>query len=262
MISIESSPDRLQPRSRAFENYTSLTKTVDTNAYGAVSGRGICEQFSELDAARKTSNRSAELKRRHRSLSPPPFKQRKSKDKKIVKEQKSRLNQKTCLQNMEDLLECVLDWQIPKKQTPGNVRKSGMVGDKQQTIEAFYILSDVLVRYTISPFEPRTGETCIQAVAREAKRQIQVHSNGKSAIVLPTNSLMADAESSGGPLCMITPDHKPCLSAEPSACVYCRKQLRGAAFKRNLDNLERLSTKHGGTSSAASSSSKRRDGCR
>lgn len=237
MISIESSPDRLQPRSRALENYTSLAETVGTNAYGAVDGRGICEQSFELNAARKTSNRSAKRGRRHKFLSPPTFKRRESKNKKIVKEQESRRNQKTCLQNMEDLLECVLDWQIPKKQTPGNVKKSGMVGDKQQTMEAFYILSDVLLRYAISPFEPRTGETSIHAVAREAKHQIQVHLHGKSAIALPTKSLMADAESSGGPLCMITPDHAPCLPDRNSDCINCRKQRRRKAYEDNLQKV-------------------------
>lgn len=237
MIGIKSLSDQLQPGSRAIEKYTSPTEIVGTDAYGAVSGRRICEQSSKLDASRKKPNRSAQRERRHRVLSPTHCKQPKSKEKKIAKEQESRLKQARYLQYIEDFLECLLSWQAPTKQTPGNVKKSGMVGDKQQTMKAFCIFNDVLLRHAISPLEPRPGETCIQAVVGEAIRQIQIHICGKSSVVLPTYSLMAETEPLDVPQCTITPDHEPCLPDNTSACIRCRKQRRREVYEENLRRL-------------------------
>lgn len=248
MIGIESFPDRSQPGPRAIEKYTSPTEIVGTNAYGAVSGRRN-EQTSRLDGARKTPNRSAKRGRRYQSSSPPSPKQHKSKKRKIDREQESRLTQTTWFQNVEDFLECVLSWQAPKKQTPGNVKKSGMVGDKQQTMEAVSILCNVLVRHVISPLEPRSEETCIQAVVREVKHQIEIQPRGESSIALPKYSLMAEVESLHGPRCTFTPDHKPCLRDNTSACIRCRKQRRREVYE---DNLRRLLAGRGRASSAAS----------
>lgn len=248
MIGIGSLPDRSQPGPRVIEKYTSPTEIVGTNAYGAISGRRN-EQTSKLDGARKTPSRSAKRGRHYKSLPPPPPKQHKSKKGKIVREQESRLNQTTWFQNVEDFLECVLGWQAPKKQTPGNVKKSGMVDDKQQTMEAFYILCDVLVRHAISPLEPRSGETCIQAVVREVNHEIEIHLRGRSSTVLPKYSLMAEAESLDGPRCTITSDHEQCLLDNTSACIRCRKKRHSEAYK---DNRRRLPARRGRTSSAAS----------
>lgn len=249
MIGIKSSPARLQPRSRAIERHASLTRTVDTNTHGAVPSQGVCEPFSDSGAARMTSNRSVERQRRHRPLSSPPFKQHKSKENKIVKEQESRLKQARDMQYIEDFLEYSLGWQAPTKQTSGNVKKSGMVGDKQQTMKAFCIFADVLHRHAISPLEPRPGETCIQAVVRETMHQIKSHICGKSSIVLSTYSLMAEAESLDGPHCTITSDHEQCLLDNTSSCIRCRKQRRREAYE---DNLRRLLARRGRASSAAS----------
>lgn len=140
MVNIEKSRSELQQWACTSEDFTFLDETISTNTYGAAPARGICEQYSDLDAAETTSNRSTKRKKRHRSSSSPSVKQRKSKQGKIAKEKASRSNQATCLQNMEDFLECAVGWHAPKKQTPGNVKRSGMAGDKQQTMEAIIIL--------------------------------------------------------------------------------------------------------------------------
>lgn len=249
MIGTSSSPDRLQPRSRTIERHASLTRTVDTNTHGAVSSQGVRKPSSDSGAARITPNRSVKRQRRHRPLFSPPFKQHKSKENKIVKEQESRLKQARYWQYVEDVLECSFSWQAPKKQTPGNLKKSGMVGDKQQTMEAFRIFNDVLLRHAISPLEPRPGETCIQAVVRETMHQIKSRIRGESSIVLPTYSLMAETESPDGPHCTITPDHDPCLLDNTSACISCRKQRRRKVYE---DNLKRLLAERGRALFAAS----------
>lgn len=109
-----------------------------------------------------------------------------------------------------------------------------MAGDKQETREAFYILSEVLVRLAISTVEPRREEICIQAIVREEKHHIETHLRGNSAIVMPTCSLMADAASFGGPLCTIAPNHEPCLPVKTSACISRRKQRRRKVYNDNL----------------------------
>lgn len=271
LIGIEKSSHQLQSRSHATEKYQLLPGRVGANKCGgAVPARGICGQFHDLHASGTTSKRSKPHERRYKHLHPSSFKQRESNPLKVEKEHKSRIKQMKCLQNMEDLLECGLSWQIPRKQAPGNMKSSGMVGDKQQTMEAFYILNEVLFRHVISPLEPRPGETCIQAVVREAKHQIKTHLHGNSASELPTSSLMADAASPGVPLCTATPDpgvplrtikpdHEECLLDRTSACIRCRKQRRHAAFRSNLSTL---SANHCRAPSDSSSSNLRRAICR
>jgi hypothetical protein len=237
MVNIKKSRSESQQWACTSEDYTFPDETISTNTCGAAPARGVCEQYSDLDAAGITPNRSAEGKKRHRSSSPPPLEQRKSKQGKIAKEKASRSNQTTCLQYMEDFLDCAVGWHAPKKQTPGNVKRSGMAGDKQQTMEAIIILCDVLVRQTISPIEPQPRETYIQAVMGEAKHQIETHLRGDSGTVLPTCSLMADAAFSGDSLRTIVPDHEPCLPDETSSCVNCRKQRRRMAYECNLKGI-------------------------
>ncbi|KAM0707324.1 hypothetical protein Q7P35_005562 [Cladosporium inversicolor] len=245
MVSIETSHPQVPCRPHAISDDTLLAEPIGTDTCGEVLGRGIHEQLSDSDAERTTSIKSAKRNKRRRPLSPSLSRQPKTE-----KEQESRSRSAACLQNMEDFLLCVLSWKVPKNQAQGNVKKSGLTGDKQQTMEAFHILSEVLVRHAISPLQPQPGETCIQAVAREAKHQIEIHLSDKSAIVLPTHSLMADGTSFGGPLCTITPDHKPCLPDKTSACINCRKERRGKAYK---ENVVRLLASHSTASFAASS---------
>lgn len=177
------------------------------------------------------------LKKRRRTSSPSSIEHAKMPRTKIIREKEARSRQARCLQHMEDFLGCVLSWEAPKKQTSGNVEKSGLVGDKQQMMEAFHLLSEVLVRHTISPLKSKPGESSLQTVVREAKCRIEAHLSDRSDVVLPSFSLMAEEAPSGDRPCTGARDHKPCLLDRMHACIKCRKQRRGTMFKRNLDRL-------------------------
>lgn len=228
------------------------TEAVYPDGDGLTSDRENCEQPPGLHDELRISGQPTGRKGRCRLSSPSLVKHAKKSRSKIIREQNARAKQATYLQYMEDLLGCVLRWEAPKKQTPGNEAKSGLVGDKQETMQALCILTEVLVRRTVSPLEPRPGETPLQTVVREARIQIEAHLNDDSADILPSCSLMADHSPLGDQPCTGTHNHELCSLHQTSACLKCRKQRRGTLFKRNL---ERLATKHGTASSTDSSPS-------
>lgn len=227
-------------------------KTIGPDTYGVTSDGRRREQRPCLHAKIATSDQPTQRKRRWRSSSLISSKHAKTQQVKIIQEQKACSNQAICLQHMEDILKSVLDWEAPKKQTPGNMTKSGLVGDKQQTMEAFYILSEVLVRHTISPLESQPGESSLQTVAREAKCNMKTHLRDNSALRLPSCSLMVDEAPSGDRSCTRSHDHEPCLLDRTSTCIRGRKQRRVIAFNCKLGKLaamhDKLSSSNSGPS--------------
>jgi hypothetical protein len=77
-------------------------------------------------------------------------KEHERKSKKIVKEKASRERQAQVLQKLEDLLENNSDMTPLKLQMPGNQKKSGLLYDKQQVIEAVLIKADMDTRMLAS----------------------------------------------------------------------------------------------------------------
>lgn len=212
-------------------------KAVSPGTLGVNSDCGNHDQLTDLHAGRTVSDQSTGRKKRRRLSSPLPPKHAKTQQSKVLREKNSRSNQAICFQHMEDFLACVLCWEAPKKQTPGNLTKSGLVGDKQQTMKALYILSEVLFRHTVSPLESKPGETPLQTVARETKCQIEVHLHDNSVAALPSCSLMTEEAPSVDRPCTGTHDREPCLLGTTSSCIKRRKQRRGTAFERNLEKL-------------------------
>jgi hypothetical protein len=228
------------------------TEAVYSDGDGLTSDRENCEQPPDLHDEWRISGQPTGRKRRCRLSSPSLVKHAKKSRSKIIREQDARAKQATYLQYMEDLLECVLRWEAPKKQTPRNEAKSGLVGDKQQTMQALCILTEVLIRHTVSPLKSKPGETSLQTIEREARYEIKAHLSDDSANIPPICSLMADHSPLGDQPCARTRDHEPCLPHQISACVECRKQRRGTHFKHNL---ERLTAEHGKFTASSTDSS-------
>jgi hypothetical protein len=201
VASIKTLPFQTPCQPQAIRNGHFSIRSLGPDKYGLIPARRDCEQRSDLHAERATSDNPTGRKRR-RSLSPlSSLDHVKMPRVKVIRQQKARAKQATYIQYMEDLLEFVLRWEAPKKQTSGNEARSGLVGDKQQTMQALCILTEVLVRRTVSPLEPRPGETPLQTVVREARIQIEAHLNDDSADILPSCSLMADHSLLGDQRC-------------------------------------------------------------
>lgn len=166
--------------------------------------------------------------------------------KKIKKEQLSRHNQSTYLQHGEDFLENAIQWRAPKGQMPGNQKKSGLIGDKQQGFEGLNVFAEFIWQKLL-PFYDEEGR---DALIREARALLDTHTRDSKGRVLPHGSLMAADTPSGELPCPGEKDDGSCLHHGSS--IDCRKARKAANYSRNL--LALLANNAPGTPVTASNS--------
>ena len=99
------------------------------------------------------------------------------KSKKIVKEKASRERQAQVLQKLEDLLENNCDMTPLKLQMPGNQKKSGLLYDKQQVIEAVLIKTDMDTRMLASLLGQDEFDRYCDRVSRAIREHVAANDN-------------------------------------------------------------------------------------
>jgi len=151
---------------------------------------------------------------------------------KVDKEKEARSAQSRQFEGLEDSLLCIINWGAPKKQTSSNTKKSGLTGDKGQTLDAVMILLDELTRFVISIPNTGSGEKPLQVVEKRTKERIATHLDDRQALVLPRGSLMADETPSGETPCV---GHKrDGLCSLHGTSIECRKRRRCYNFTHNV----------------------------
>jgi hypothetical protein len=104
-------------------------------------------------------------------------KEHERKSKKIVKEKASRERQAQVLQKLEDLLENNSDMTPLKLQMPGNQKKSGLLYDKQQVIEAVLIKADMDTRMLASLLGQDEFDRYCDRVSRAIREHVAANDN-------------------------------------------------------------------------------------
>lgn len=145
------------------------------------------------------------------------------KEKKIVKEKCARNDQAKVLQNLEDLLDFVCDWRPKKEQMPGNAKKSGLIGDKQQGLVGTFILFDMALREI-----GITGD--LYGFLERSKPVVDAHIASGSPHDLPAISLLAANDPSDEQRCQDDLRHRNCDNP-----IDCRKTTRRIYCRMNLE---------------------------
>lgn len=147
---------------------------------------------------------------------------------KVTNEKFARRRQAIFFRSMEDDLEQSCEWKAEKSQWTGNQNSSGLTGDKQETIEAFYIRNATLETIAI-----RHG---LENEANELfQNSMHAHRRDGATRILPACSLMAADTPSG---------ERPCPGANSdNTCslhwtnIECRKARRATERRRNVHRI-------------------------
>jgi hypothetical protein len=157
------------------------------------------------------------------------------------KNKKARGENRELIQCLEDLVSCVGGEDGSTRQTADNMKRSGLLNDKRETIRRARITIDVLVEVLV---QLHTTKSSTQSEAREAlwrsldrvKERIKANSKSDKAVVLPSGSLMADNTPSG---------EKPCgeqnkdglCSPHGGNSIELRKEVRSCNYAKNIERM-------------------------
>lgn len=156
------------------------------------------------------------------------------KSEKTNSEKDSRKGQSASYQYMEDLLELYLGYKAQTAQMTGNRRKSGVAGRKQEVMDAFIVLCEVLHYHALrgdlkEPGAPGLKEEILKAIddnyAKRSDRKLSL------------NSLMAADTATGERPCPGLGQDQKCSLHDDY--VQCRKYTRGLEFQRNTRRIRR-----------------------
>jgi hypothetical protein len=142
--------------------------------------------------------------------------------KKIVKEKSARSAQAAILQKLEDLTQIALNFNVNKRQQPGNKKKSGLTVDKKQGLSTVEIIVDEALQ-TIAKYGPQE----YLAFEHRVRCRTEAYLLSDSPSELPAGSLLAGP--SGEDSCQHVGSR-----CEP---IECRKDRRSRRCKDNLHHL-------------------------